>query len=98
MSNKLQRFPFGITIAALLLFAPSVFPIGDVSAQNIDYSEQFVHDVQVPLPDQVGPDVYLPEHDLPTSPPINPQVGDSWIWWLWGPLPTWCPWWTRTVS
>ncbi len=81
----------GITFAALLLFTLWVFPVitGGLFAQDSDYSEQYVRDVQVPLPHQVGPDVYFPESDLPTEPPLNPQVGDSWIWWLWvhSPMP-----------
>ncbi|MEN8208527.1 MAG: hypothetical protein ABFR50_04665 [Candidatus Fermentibacteria bacterium] len=82
---------FGIASAALILFALGVFPAvtAAVSAQDSDFQAQYVRDVQVPLPHQVGPDVYLPDHDLPTSPPANPQVGDSWIWWLWvhSPMP-----------
>jgi hypothetical protein len=36
-----------------------------------------------------GADVYWPVGGLPTSPPENPQVGDSWLWWLWvhDPMP-----------
>ena len=91
MLDKLQQFHFGIAFAALLLFALGIFPAitSGLSAQDSEYSEQYVRDVQVPLPHQVGPDVYLPEHDLPTGPPANPQIGDSWIWWLWvfDPMP-----------
>jgi hypothetical protein len=84
MLNKLQQFHFGIAFATLLLFALGVSTAitGEVSAEDIDYTVQFVHDVQVPLPHEVGPDVYFPEYDLPTEPPLNPQIGDSWLWWL----------------
>ncbi len=90
-SPILRISTIGITFTALVLFALGVFPAmtDGLSAQDIDFPAQYVRDVQVPLPHQVGPDVYLPEHDLPTSPPDNPQVGDSWIWWLWvhSPMP-----------
>lgn len=94
MFTKLRRFSygspitrkstFGIAIAALLLVGFGIFPAlpGKVSAEDIDYSVRFIHDVQVPLPHQLGPYVYLPEHDLPTGPPDNPEVGDFWIWHL----------------
>ena len=83
-SPIIRRSTFTLAFAALLLVGLGVFPTvtGEVSAEGIDYSVRFVHDVQVPLPHQLGPHVYLHEHDLPTGPPDNPQVGDSWIWWL----------------
>jgi len=40
-----------------------------------------VHDVQFPLPGEVGPDVCLENPEVPLSPPEDPQVGDSWTWW-----------------
>ncbi len=84
-SPIIRRSAFAIAFAALLLAGFGIFPAltGELSAEDIDYPVQFVRDVPVPLPYQVGPDVYLPEHDLPTGPPVNPQIGDSWIWWLW---------------
>jgi len=101
MSIKLHRFSCGspiirrsaftIAFAALLLAGLGVFPsiTGTVSAEDIDNSLRFIHDVQVPLPHQLGPNVYLPEHDFPTGPPPDPQVGDFWIWWLFvhSPMP-----------
>lgn len=46
------------------------------------------HDVPFPVPGETGPDVpsLLPG---PYGPPENPQVGDSWLWWLWvhDPMP-----------
>ncbi len=51
---------------------------------------QGVREVPIPAPDQIGPDVPLATlGDLPTSPPPDPQVGDSWAWWLWvhSPMP-----------
>jgi len=46
-----------------------------------------IHDVQIPDPGEVGQDVYLEHPGVPLSPPANPEVGDSWTWWLW----TWQP-------
>ena len=90
-SPILRISTFRIAIAALLLFTLGIFPAltGEVSAQDSNFPAQYVRDVPVPLPHQVGPDVYLPEHDLPTEPPDNPSVGDSWTWWLWvhAPMP-----------
>ena len=42
-----------------------------------------VRDIQIPLPEEMGPDVLISDPDVPLSPPPDPQVGDSWIWWLW---------------
>ena len=28
----------------------------------------------------------------------NPTCGHIWIWWPWGPRPTWCPFWGKTAS
>lgn len=46
-----------------------------------------VRDVELPPPDRIGPDVRISDPAAPTGPPDNPQVGDSWVWWLW----TWQP-------
>lgn len=40
-------------------------------------------DVVLPSPGEIGPDVLWPVPGLPTSPPDSPQIGDSWLWWLW---------------
>lgn len=49
----------------------------------------FRHDIQIPSPLEMGPDVLLNIPGVPLSPPANPQVGDSWTWWLftWQPMP-----------
>lgn len=48
-----------------------------------------LREVPVPTPGDIGPDIPWPLQGLPTSPPDNPQVGDSWLWWLWvhDPMP-----------
>lgn len=48
-----------------------------------------VRDIVIPAPEDVGPDVLLFEPGFPLSPPPNPEVGDSWVWWLWvhDPMP-----------
>jgi len=49
--------------------------------------DSYIRDFQIPPGEEIGPDVLLAESGLPTSPPADPQVGDSWVWWLW----TWYP-------
>ncbi len=77
--------------AALLLSGFGLIPIikDEAAAQNLDYTQPFVHDIQMPSPDEMGPDVYLEVPGILSSPPDNPEVGDSWYWWLWvhDPMP-----------
>ena len=42
-----------------------------------------VRDMPRPDPATMGPDVPWPVPGERLAPPDNPQVGDSWIWWLW---------------
>ncbi len=67
-------------LVCLFIFAASV------SAWSSD-PDSYVRDFQIPPGEEIGPDVWLTETGLLSSPPPNPQVGDSWIWWLW----TWYP-------
>ncbi|MCD4848229.1 MAG: T9SS type A sorting domain-containing protein [Candidatus Aegiribacteria sp.] len=80
-----------IAFTALLLSGFGLIPImqGEAAAQNLDYTQPFVHDIQMPSPDNMGPDVYLEAPGVLSSPPDNPEVGDSWYWWLWvhDPMP-----------
>jgi len=73
-----------VPLVLLILGVSAVihFAEGKAHAEDIDYIPVYIRDVPVPSPDGVGPDVYLAS-PVPTSPPPNPQVGDSWIWWLW---------------
>ena len=92
-SGSLSIFRRVIVIAftALLLSGFGLIPIikSEAAAQNLDYTQPFIHDIQIPSPDEVGPDVYLEIPGILSSPPDNPEVGDSWIWWLWvhDPMP-----------
>lgn len=49
----------------------------------------FIHDIQLPSPEDMGPIVRLADPGVPLSPPDNPQIGDSWTWYLftWYPMP-----------
>ena len=67
-------------LVCLFMFAASV------SAWSSD-PDSYVRDFQIPPGEEIGPDVWLTETGLLSSPPQNPQVGDSWTWWLW----TWYP-------
>ncbi|MEA3266464.1 MAG: FlgD immunoglobulin-like domain containing protein, partial [Candidatus Fermentibacteria bacterium] len=46
------------------------------------------HDLQIPPPEELGPAVYIENPGVPLGPPDNPEVGDSWTWWLflWQPM------------
>ena len=80
-----------IAFTALLLSGLGSIPSinTEVAAQSLDYMQPVIHDIEIPSPDEVGPDVYLSAPGLLTSPPDNPEVGDSWTWWLWvhDPMP-----------
>ncbi|MBN1434623.1 hypothetical protein JW921_07675 [Candidatus Fermentibacterales bacterium] len=67
-----------VPLAILLLFLP-----GRACAHGVPLVDRSVHDITIPPPDRVGPDVYWPVPGSPTSPPPDPEVGDSWLWWLW---------------
>ena len=74
------------TAAGMALLAIVIVQLGGLLATA---RAEAPHDIVLPAPDQVGPDVLLGAPDLPTAPPPNPQVGDSWVWWLWvhAPMP-----------
>jgi len=75
------------TVAGSFLLAIMVLACGSLLAPA---RAQAPHDVTIPPPDQIAPDVPLTTlGDMPTSPPPDPQVGDSWAWWLWvhAPMP-----------
>ncbi len=40
-----------------------------------------IRDVPIPRPELLGPERSA-DPSLPTTPPPNPEVGDSWLWWL----------------
>ena len=42
-----------------------------------------VREMPMPQLSEMGPSVYLDDPALPMAPPPDPQVGDSWVWWLW---------------
>lgn len=47
----------------------------------------FTREFTIPPAEELGPDVTIQAPGVPLGPPDNPQVGDSWVWWLW----TWYP-------
>ncbi len=81
-----MRLSFTLFITCTLLFANN-----PATASEDEYAcgEMTPHDIVMPVPGEIGPDVYLDAPGLLTSPPDNPEVGDSWIWWLWlhDPMP-----------
>jgi hypothetical protein len=70
-------------VLSVLLMCPAAL------ASNGPDGSAMSHEPPMPIPGEIGPDVCWPVEGLPMSPPDNPQVGDSWIWWLWvhDPMP-----------
>jgi len=70
--------PMALTILSLLVLLPHAAGAGGVP-----------HELEIPPPAELGPDVVLASPEVPLSPPDDPQVGDSWVWWLftWYPMP-----------
>lgn len=68
------------------LWIPLILCVGVASA---GFASGQARDIVVPAPGGIGPDVLLPDPGVPLSPPENPEVGDSWVWWLWvhDPMP-----------
>ncbi len=85
-----RTFPSGMALlaAVMLPFAAPAAGTGDVAAFTGDRGE-VIHDILPPVPGEIGPDVPFAIPGMPMSPPDNPQVGDSWLWWLWvhSPMP-----------
>ncbi len=80
----------GAFIASLLLaLTLNQTPAGADSASTHVPAPTVPHDIEIPEPYEVGPDVFTGVAGLPLSPPADPQEGDSWIWWLWvhDPMP-----------
>lgn len=71
--------------AMLILIAVLAVSAGAVLAEDVNYR----HDLQIPPPEELGPAIYLENPGVPLGPPDNPEVGDSWTWWLflWQPMP-----------
>lgn len=70
---------FRLALLFLLVFA--------MATAMGSHPPSFARDVTIPPPDQIGPDVRIADPAVPLEPPDDPQVGDSWVWWLW----TWQP-------
>lgn len=66
-----------------LLAVPALLLLFGSSFSGIPADGGPVRDIPVPAPEDVGPDVLLPLPGVPLSPPDDPEVGDSWVWWLW---------------
>jgi len=75
--------------SVLLALAPSQAQARETVAHTHVPAPDVPHEIAVPGPDEVGPDVFTAAAGVPFSPPSDPQVGDSWVWWLWvhDPMP-----------
>lgn len=77
-----RGFPGASPAAAMLIVAALAAATGIAQAEDSLHAP-WVHDVEIPAPAEVGPDVTIEDPSVPLSPPPDPQVGDSWVWWLW---------------
>ncbi len=68
-----------VMILSILLFA-GVSSAGDHTA---DFSSGTLYgNMDIPLPEDMGPELPWQGTYVQSEPPENPQVGDSWLWWL----------------
>lgn len=72
--------------ACLILLAALLIPSAEASPGQ---RAGLIREIHPPLPGEIGLDEPWPVPGLPTSPPDDPEVGDSWLWWLWvhDPMP-----------
>jgi hypothetical protein len=74
-----QPSPYlGLLIVGCALF--SFLVCGNALADEPLRSE--MRTIPMPDPATLGPEVWAQDRSLPNSPPDNPEVGDSWLWWL----------------
>ncbi len=84
MIEKAIRFSRSTSIA--LTICAVCLMLGAVPAQASPADSptgEWSHDIEIPSPDMVGPDVFWTGPAAFSSPPDDPEVGDSWLWWLW---------------
>ncbi len=84
--------PIGVGAVIVAAFLICTFPsegVADDSTPLHIPAPEVSHDIVMPVPGAIGRDVESPVTWLPSTPPPDPQVGDSWIWWLWvhDPMP-----------
>lgn len=77
-----MRYSKWLSLAVLILVS---LPL----TADEDTTTSVPHEIELPGPADMGPDVRIENPRAPMSPPDDPQVGDSWIWWLftWYPMP-----------
>lgn len=82
--------PPGLALAGrLLAVAIVILTAGIGFSYGMEPETGTIRDVRIPAPEDVGPPVYLTDPGVPLTPPPDPEVGDSWVWWLWvhDPMP-----------
>jgi hypothetical protein len=88
---RIRGLATAIPFALLFLGVSMVMHLaaGSSIAEDLDYIPIYIRDAPAPSPGSIGPDIYITTTDLSTSPPPDPGVGDSWVWWLWvhSPMP-----------
>jgi hypothetical protein len=70
----------GLAMPASSAGGQATLPASDLP--NGAFSAYPVRDVVIPPPEELGPEKPAADPSLPTGPPDNPEVGDSWLWWL----------------
>lgn len=86
MDTNISKWSFYAMLACFIVFTGNFAIAGE---GDYHYGYTTPHDITMPVPGEIGPDVLLDIPGMLTSPPDNPEVGDSWIWWLWlhDPMP-----------
>lgn len=74
-----------LVIGAALVTPPlaAAAPAGATDGATDPNAPTGVREMPMPRLSEMGPAVYVDDPALPTSPPPEPQIGDSWVWWLW---------------
>ncbi|MBD3235485.1 MAG: hypothetical protein GF330_02135 [Candidatus Eisenbacteria bacterium] len=85
----------GVLFALLLATVPA-FASADRATPDRPPGASSIREIPKPDPATMGPERPIGDLSLPTTPPDDPQVGDSWVWWLWvhWPMP---PHWEQRV-
>ena len=68
--------------AALICLVPAAGASPAAAIASTADAAAIIRDVPLPVPGQIGPDVRWPYPGELRTPPDNPEVGDSWLWWL----------------
>jgi len=77
LNRVLTAFSYPFLAFVLLIVCATAYPMETIP------NDLLPRDIVIPGPNEMGPDVLWPYPGYSTTPPEDPQVGDSWLWWLW---------------